>query len=32
MIRGAYHFARPNVSGGATQADYFVAARRRLVA
>jgi len=25
MIRGAYHFARPNVSGGATQADYFVA-------
>jgi GH25 family lysozyme M1 (1,4-beta-N-acetylmuramidase) len=24
MIRGAYHFARPNVSGGATQADYFV--------
>lgn len=25
MIRGAYHFARPNVSSGATQADYFVA-------
>ena len=24
MIRGAYHFARPNVSGGVTQADYFV--------
>jgi len=24
MIRGAYHFARPNVSGGATQANYFV--------
>jgi GH25 family lysozyme M1 (1,4-beta-N-acetylmuramidase) len=24
MIRGAYHFARPNVSSGATQADYFV--------
>src|SRR3954452_5820177 len=24
MIRGAYHFARLNVSGGATQADYFV--------
>jgi GH25 family lysozyme M1 (1,4-beta-N-acetylmuramidase) len=25
MIRGAYHFALPNSSGGATQADYFVA-------
>lgn len=25
MIRGAYHFARPDVSDGATQADYFVA-------
>jgi GH25 family lysozyme M1 (1,4-beta-N-acetylmuramidase) len=25
MIRGAYHFAVPNNSGGATQADYFVA-------
>ena len=24
LIRGAYHFARPNVSSGATQADYFV--------
>jgi GH25 family lysozyme M1 (1,4-beta-N-acetylmuramidase) len=24
MIRGAYHFALPNVSGGAAQADYFV--------
>jgi GH25 family lysozyme M1 (1,4-beta-N-acetylmuramidase) len=24
MIRGAYHFARPNISSGATQADYFV--------
>jgi GH25 family lysozyme M1 (1,4-beta-N-acetylmuramidase) len=24
MIRGAYHFAIPNNSGGATQADYFV--------
>ncbi len=24
MRRGAYHFARPDVSGGATQADYFV--------
>jgi GH25 family lysozyme M1 (1,4-beta-N-acetylmuramidase) len=24
MIRGAYHFARPNVSGGTTQANYFV--------
>ena len=24
MIRGAYHFALPNNSGGATQADYFV--------
>ena len=23
MIRGAYHFALPNVSGGATQADFF---------
>ncbi|WP_033287865.1 lysozyme [Amycolatopsis jejuensis] len=25
MIRGAYHFARPDISDGATQADYFVA-------
>jgi GH25 family lysozyme M1 (1,4-beta-N-acetylmuramidase) len=25
MIRGAYHFARPNISGGTTQADYFAA-------
>ncbi|MTD58057.1 hypothetical protein GKO32_29360 [Amycolatopsis sp. RM579] len=24
MIRGAYHFARPDVSPGAAQADYFV--------
>lgn len=24
FIRGAYHFARPSSSGGATQADYFV--------
>ncbi|TVT59248.1 hypothetical protein FNH05_05605 [Amycolatopsis rhizosphaerae] len=24
MIRGAYHFARPDVSGGANQANYFV--------
>jgi GH25 family lysozyme M1 (1,4-beta-N-acetylmuramidase) len=24
MIRGAYHFARPNLSSGAYQADYFV--------
>ncbi|MFE0023446.1 lysozyme [Amycolatopsis sp. NPDC059021] len=24
MIRGSYHFARPDVSGGAAQADYFV--------
>lgn len=24
MIRGAYHFARPDVSSGAAQADYFV--------
>lgn len=24
MIRGSYHFARPNVSSGKTQADYFV--------
>ena len=24
MIRGAYHFATPNDSSGATQADYFV--------
>jgi GH25 family lysozyme M1 (1,4-beta-N-acetylmuramidase) len=24
MIRGAYHFALPNTSGGATQADFFV--------
>ncbi|HKN99758.1 MAG TPA: lysozyme [Pseudonocardiaceae bacterium] len=25
IIRGAYHFATPNTTGGATQADYFVA-------
>ena len=25
IIRGAYHFARPDVSSGAVQADYFVA-------
>jgi GH25 family lysozyme M1 (1,4-beta-N-acetylmuramidase) len=25
MIRGAYHFAHPDSSGGATQADYFIA-------
>ena len=25
LIRGAYHFARPNVSGGKAQADYFAA-------
>src|SRR6185312_1878785 len=25
LIRGAYHFATPNTTGGATQADYFVA-------
>ncbi|AHH95630.1 lysozyme [Kutzneria viridogrisea] len=25
LIRGAYHFARPNASSGAAQADYFVA-------
>jgi GH25 family lysozyme M1 (1,4-beta-N-acetylmuramidase) len=25
MIRGAYHFATPDTSGGATQADYFIA-------
>lgn len=24
VIRGAYHFARPNLSSGAAQADYFV--------
>ncbi|MDF8264818.1 lysozyme [Luteipulveratus flavus] len=24
MIRGAYHFATPNDSSGATQADYFI--------
>ncbi|WP_279578863.1 lysozyme [Fodinicola feengrottensis] len=24
MIRASYHFARPDVSGGAAQADYFV--------
>jgi GH25 family lysozyme M1 (1,4-beta-N-acetylmuramidase) len=24
MIRGAYHFARPDTTDGATQADYFV--------
>jgi GH25 family lysozyme M1 (1,4-beta-N-acetylmuramidase) len=25
MIRGSYHFALPNNSGGAAQADYFIA-------
>ncbi|AKU18149.1 lysozyme [Luteipulveratus mongoliensis] len=25
MVRGAYHFATPNDSGGAAQADYFLA-------
>lgn len=25
MIRGSYHFATPDTSGGATQADYFIA-------
>jgi GH25 family lysozyme M1 (1,4-beta-N-acetylmuramidase) len=25
LIRGSYHFARPDVSSGAAQADYFVA-------
>jgi GH25 family lysozyme M1 (1,4-beta-N-acetylmuramidase) len=25
LIRGAYHFATPNTSSGATQADYFLA-------
>ncbi|GAA1948009.1 lysozyme [Amycolatopsis minnesotensis] len=25
MIRGSYHYGRPDVSGGAAQADYFVA-------
>ncbi|WP_275408752.1 GH25 family lysozyme, partial [Actinocatenispora rupis] len=25
LIRGAYHFARPNISSGATQANYFAA-------
>jgi GH25 family lysozyme M1 (1,4-beta-N-acetylmuramidase) len=25
LIRGAYHFATPNTTGGAAQADYFVA-------
>ncbi|NIH80265.1 lysozyme [Amycolatopsis viridis] len=25
MIRGAYHFARPDISGGPAQADFFVA-------
>lgn len=24
MVRGAYHFARPDISSGAAQADYFV--------
>jgi GH25 family lysozyme M1 (1,4-beta-N-acetylmuramidase) len=24
LIRGAYHFARPNASSGSSQADYFV--------
>ncbi|MGZ0199485.1 GH25 family lysozyme [Streptomyces sp. RM1] len=25
LIRGAYHFALPNTSGGSAQADYFIA-------
>jgi lysozyme len=25
LIRGSYHFARPDVSGGEAQADYFIA-------
>ncbi|WNI17951.1 lysozyme [Actinacidiphila sp. ITFR-21] len=25
MVRGSYHFALPDVSAGATQADYFIA-------
>lgn len=25
LIRGSYHFAHPDQSGGATQADYFIA-------
>jgi GH25 family lysozyme M1 (1,4-beta-N-acetylmuramidase) len=25
LIRGSYHFATPDTSGGATQADYFIA-------
>ncbi|KAG8904417.1 hypothetical protein FRB99_001796 [Tulasnella sp. 403] len=25
LIRGAYHFARPDISSGATQANYFLA-------
>lgn len=25
LIRGAYHFARPDISSGATQAEYFLA-------
>lgn len=25
IIRGSYHFARPDVSGGAAQAEYFLA-------
>jgi GH25 family lysozyme M1 (1,4-beta-N-acetylmuramidase) len=25
MIRGSYHFARPDTTSGATQADYFIA-------
>ena len=25
MIRGAYHYARPDLGGGAAQADYFIA-------
>lgn len=25
MVRGAYHFARPNISSGGKQADFFVA-------
>lgn len=25
LIRGSYHFARPNATGGAAQAEYFVA-------
>ena len=25
LIRGGYHFARPDISSGATQANYFLA-------